>query len=399
MLVLMPLSALGQNASMLEAIDKTERLALVPAPEMLAKGSSVAETSCNGCHGPNGLSRTPGTPHLAGQRIVYLYRALQAMAENRRQEREMLHAVDTLNRDTLLALAAHYASLPTARAADVGADTEEHDFNDDPFAGIRDDLEKCGRCHGQDGNASASGMPNLTAQPVTYFVTSMEAYADERRGHRMMQKLSAGLDRQTLELMGVFYAVQEPTRTESEGDGDSGRGRELAAGCAVCHGDDGNTEGEGMPTLAGQDARYFIKAMQAYRTGARSDQSMRDALEGLTDEDLADLAAFYATNEPLRRNVRAPLTTDEWIDRCTRCHGVDGNSTDPRFPMLAGQDRTYLTNALAAYRDESRVNSAMHAMAAPLSGEDLGRIAAYYASREPRAVVYLTLPCDEAAEP
>ena len=62
----------------------------------------IFERSCNGCHGPNGLSRTPGTPHLAGQRIVYLYRALQAMAENRRQEREMLHAVDTLNRDTLL---------------------------------------------------------------------------------------------------------------------------------------------------------------------------------------------------------------------------------------------------------------------------------------------------------
>ncbi len=77
----------------------------------------------------------------------------------------------------------------------------------------------------------------------------------------------------------------------------------------------------------------------------------------------------------------------------------DGNSTDPRFPMLAGQDRTYLANALAAYQDETRTNSAMHAMAAPLGEEDLDRIAAYYASREPRAVVYLTLPCDEAAEP
>ena len=397
--MLMPLSALGQNTSMLESINKTERSALVPAPELLDKGAAVADASCSGCHGLDGLSRTPGTPHLAGQRMVYLFRTLQAMADHGRQEKEMTHAVDTLNSNTLLALAAHYANLPTARPANVVPDAESHEFDDDPFVSIRKDLDKCGRCHGQDGNASASGMPNLTAQPVTYFITSMLAYGDGSRDHRMMQKLTAGLDRQTLELMGIFYATQEPVRTNSAGDGDAERGRGLAAACTVCHGEDGNTAGEGMPTLAGQDARYFIKAMKAYQAGGRQDQSMREALEPLSDDDLTDLAAFYAAQEPIRRNVRAPLTTVEWIDRCTRCHGIDGNSTDPRFPMLAGQDRTYLSNALAAYRDESRVSTAMHAMATPLSGEDLNRIAAYYSSREPRGVVYFPLPCDEGSDP
>ncbi len=395
-----PFSALGQSPSTLDEISRSERLALVPSAEMLEKGRDVADAACSGCHGLDGLSRTPGTPHLAGQRMVYLFRTLQAMADERRQEKEMSHAVDTLNRNTLLALAAHYASLPTARPAASGPEMEIDDLaSDDPFENIRKDLDKCGRCHGQDGNASASGMPNLTAQPVTYFITSMLAYADDSRDHRLMKKLAAGLDRQTLESMGVFYAVQEPARTEHPGDGNADRGRELAADCAVCHGEDGNTTGEGMPTLAGQDARYFIKAMQAYRTSARQDQGMLEALETLTDDDLSDLAAFYAIQNPARRNVRAPLTTVEWIDRCARCHGIDGNSTDPRFPMLAGQDRTYLANALAAYRDETRANSAMHAMAAPLSGEDVDRIANYYASREPRAVVYLSLPCDDGAEP
>jgi cytochrome c553 len=48
----------------------------------------------------------------------------------------------------------------------------------------------------------------------------------------------------------------------------------------------------------------------------------------------------------VRRNTRTPLTTAEWIERCERCHGIDGNSTDPRFPMLAGQEKTYLASAL-----------------------------------------------------
>ena len=182
------------------------------------------------------------------------------------------------------------------------------------------------------------------------------------------------------------------------GEGDAELGRELSAACASCHGDDGNANGTEMPTLAGQDARYFIKAMQAYQNGSRQHEGMFGAVESLDDKAIADLAAFYALQEPVQRNVRAPLTTSEWIDRCARCHGIDGNSTDPRFPMLAGQDPTYLANALRAYIDKTRSNSAMHAMSAPLSENDLRRIVDYYASREPRSVVYMVLPCEDATE-
>jgi cytochrome c553 len=66
--------------------------------------------------------------------------------------------------------------------------------------------------------------------------------------------------------------------------------------------------------------------------------------------------------------------------------------------MLAGQDPTYLANALRAYIDTTRSNSAMHAMSAPLSENDLRRIVDYYASREPRSVVYMVLPCEDATE-
>ena len=107
---LLPLTALGQDSSTLGAITSDERAALNPPPELLAKGRSVADAACKACHGRDGLSRTPGTPNLAGQRTIYLSRTLQAMADERRREKEMAHAVDTLNRNTLLALAAHYAN-------------------------------------------------------------------------------------------------------------------------------------------------------------------------------------------------------------------------------------------------------------------------------------------------
>jgi len=107
------------------------------------------------------------------------------------------------------------------------------------------------------------------------------------------------------------------------------------------------------------------------------------------------MATFFALQEPVRRNVRTPLTAEQWLDRCERCHGIDGNSTDPRFPMLAGQDPTYLAGALQAYAGKTRNSSTMHAMSSPLSESDIQRIVEYYASREPRSVVYMQIPCEE----
>jgi len=380
-------------------LNSVERYALNPTREMLDHGENVATTACASCHGADGIGVEPGVPNLAGQRTTYLYRVLQGYQDRTRRNDAMNHAVGFLNEEALLAVATYYASLPPARPeppaeGEAGADLG----GGDPFAGLREDLKKCARCHGEDGNASASGMPNLTAQSAEYFVHSMQAYADGSRDHRLMGNLAKGLDEATLQRMGVFYAVQEPAKTSTLGDGNADRGGELAEPCAACHGADGNAGGADMPTLAGQDARYFIKAMEAYKDGSRQHEGMFGAVETLNDAGIADLAAFYATQKPVRRNVRAPLTTTEWVARCERCHGIDGNSTDPRFPMLAGQDRTYLENALRAYIGNTRSSTTMHAMSDPLSGDDLRRLVDYYATREPKSVVYMFLPCGDDTE-
>jgi cytochrome c553 len=381
-----------------QAVNSMERAALSPSRQQLEQGQAVAESACANCHGMDGVSTAAGIPNLAGQRTVYLYRVLQAYQSGERRNESMNHAIGFLNDESLLAVSAYFASLVPARPASGNEDDafSARISQGDPFADIRDAMKKCVKCHGEDGNSSASGMPNLSAQSTEYFVTSMNAYTNGNRDHKMMKKLVSNLDDEQLRKMGVFYAVQEPARTATMGDGNADRGRALSEPCASCHGEDGNASGIDMPTLAGQDARYFIKAMKAYRSGKRQHQPMFDAVETLDEQEVIDLAAYYASQEPLRRNVRVPLTTAEWIDRCERCHGMGGNSADPRFPMLAGQDRSYLINALQSYAGASRDNSTMHAMSAPLSTEDIDAIADYYSGQEPKSVIYMQLPCDEA---
>jgi cytochrome c553 len=90
--------------------------------------------------------------------------------------------------------------------------------------------------------------------------------------------------------------------------------------------------------------------------------------------------------------VRKPLTTAEWVQRCDRCHGVDGNSTDPRLPALAAQRADYLEKVLHAYRTGERKSPQMAAMSDVLTEADVDNLAAYYARQKARAVVYVMLP-------
>jgi cytochrome c553 len=386
----------AQGSAIVRAIGDSERTALFPSRDMIEFGRVAAEVNCAGCHGMDGLSDAEGKPHLAGQRTVYLYRVLRTFQSGERTD-ELKNHNEFLNDQTLLSTAVFYSNLPPVNivedTAEAEGDDEADDPIEDPFLSIRGSMRKCIKCHRESGNSTRSGMPSLTGQDPEYFETSMMAYIDGSRSHRLMGKLVGELDEATIKEMGIFYAVQEPVQTETQGEGDAIVGRRLSEECASCHGDDGNAAKASNPTLAGQDAKYFIKGMNHYKNGERLHKKMFEAVEQLSEQDMIDLATYYAAQEPRRRNVRMPLNSIEWITRCERCHGIDGNSRDPRFPMLAGQDETYLKQALKAYASEARENTTMHAMADPLSAMDIERIAAYFASQQPKAVVYMQLPC------
>jgi cytochrome c553 len=392
LLVLAPTLAQGQPLT--QQIQAYEQAALFPSTEMINTGRNVAESICASCHGMEGISDNKGTPSLAGQRAVYLYRAQQAFQTSARDDATKKHN-GFLTDEALLAVAAYYASLPPAFNAEALDSAEA--LEEDPFLSIRDDMKRCIKCHGETGSSEGSGIPSLTAQSPEYFENSMLAYLDGSRSHNLMKRFVSSLETVAIKEMGVFYAVQEPLLTQTQGEGDVNVGRRLSQDCQSCHGADGNAKNASMPTLAGQDAKYFVKAMNQYKDNKRQHEKMFEAAEQLSEQDMKDLATYYAAQQPLRRNVRAPLKSAEWIRRCERCHGIDGNSSDPRFPMLAGQDLDYLVGSLEASAAVGRNNTTMHAMSERLSSLDIERIAVYFASKQPRAVVYIQLPCGDDA--
>ena len=386
-------STLAHSAPLTGQVQGEELTALFPSTSMINHGKNVAESACAGCHGMDGVTGPDGTPHLAGQRAVYLYRTQQAYNEGTRFDETGKHK-GFLNDEAVLSVSAYYASLaPDFKPETTDAGVQADEFEEDAFFSIRDAMSKCVKCHGETGNAGSSAMPNLTGQHPDYFVSSMMGYLDGSRNHRLMKKLAGSLDEVTLKDMGVFYAVQKPVRTETPGEGDVNVGRRLSAPCSSCHGVEGNANKAAMPTLAGQGAKYFIKAMKQYKGGQRLHQNMFDSVANLSEQDMIDLATYYAAREPVQRNVRSPLKSTEWIARCARCHGIDGNSSDPRFPMLAGQDKDYLIKSLKISAAEDNSNTTMHKIADRLSSMDVERIATYFSTQQPKPVVYIQLPC------
>jgi len=105
-----------------------------------------------------------------------------------------------------------------------------------------------------------------------------------------------------------------------------------------------------------------------------------------------NIAAYYAKQQPMPTKARAPLATAEWVQRCDRCHGVGGNSTDPHMPAIAGQKAEYHERVLHAYRTGERKSSAMSAMSSSLTEADVEALAAYYARQKPRSVIYVPVP-------
>ena len=117
---------------------------------------------------------------------------------------------------------------------------------------------------------------------------------------------------------------------------------------------------------------------------------MKGIAASVDDAAARNIAAYYAALQA--SGQRKPLSTAEWAQRCDRCHGTNGNSTDPRLPALAAQRIDYLAKVLDAYRKGDRQSKEMAAMSAVLTESDVENLAAYYGRQQARAVVYVIVP-------
>ena len=357
----------------------------------VAEGKRAAEASCTGCHGANGVSANKGVPHLAGQRPAYLYQELKRYQSDARGDAAMHGAVKFLNDGALVKVAAYYASLdPSVPAAPAGG--KPAPSKADAIQAGKAAAAACAGCHGDAGISKTAGVPSLVGLDPKYLVAAMNAYTSgERKNDAMKAVLSASTDSDIAD-MALFYALQKPGRAQTPAPGDQAAGKAASTACSACHGGTGVGTDPATPNLAGQDAQYVAAALRAYKDGSRGDATMKALASSLDDAAAKNLAAFYANQQPQQPKVNRPLTTAEWVQRCDRCHGVDGNSTDPLMPALAGQRADYLEKVLHAYRAGERKSSQMAAMSGVLTPADVESLAAFYARQKSRSVVYVIVP-------
>lgn len=353
----------------------------------IAEGRKVAESTCSRCHGAQGISPTRGTPHIAGQRAGYLHQQLRAYQQGSRPQTPMAGAVRFLRDDALVNVAAYYASLQPPRPSGAKAKADP-----DPLQAGASAAAACGGCHGENGVTGTPGTPSLAGIEPKYFAAAMAAYKSGGRRNEMMKTFAGSLSDASIGNIALHYALQKPQKAKTAAAGNAAAGKAAAAACAGCHGETGVSSIPGTPSLAGQDAEYLAAATRAYRDGSRSDETMKAPAGALEAQSVKDVAAFFAAQTPQPPNVRKPLSLADWAARCDRCHGANGNSIEPQIPALAAQRADWLEVALDAYRKGERKSTAMAAMSAQLTEEDVKALAAHYARQTARPVVYVLVP-------
>jgi cytochrome c553 len=173
-------------------------------------------------------------------------------------------------------------------------------------------------------------------------------------------------------------------------EGDVARGAVLAETCEGCHGvpESHNAyPSYHVPKLGGQNADYVEVALQGYRRGTRSHPTMQAQASSLTDQDIADVAAFFAARGGVAETGRSSASAAE-IDEgrrkavaCVPCHGEVGVSSSPQWPNLAGQHESYLLQSLKQYQSGQRSDVLMAPIMAGLDATAVSELAAYFSSQ------------------
>jgi cytochrome c553 len=286
--------------------------------------------TCSACHGPTGVSASPMFPNLAGQNDAYIIKQLKDFKSGARSDAMMGPMAANLSEEDMADLAAHFSGLPSA--------------NEQAAA-----LASSGT--GTDSTAAS-------AAPATG---------------------------------NVEIVSSTPAAAIYKGNVAAGKSKAMV--CAACHGADGNSLIPMYPSLAGQSANYLAKQLADFKSANRKNPVMAGMAAALTQEDMHDLAAFFAvqstragTGESDEVGHKLYLGGDaaKGITACIACHGVTGKGMkQAAFPSLTGQSQEYLTQQLASFRNGSRGNDnngIMRNIAIKLSDADIKAVTQYITS-------------------
>jgi cytochrome c553 len=161
-------------------------------------------------------------------------------------------------------------------------------------AGIEEKVALCTGCHGPQGHSQVPENPILAAQHPGYLASALQAYVSGERDYGIMKTLAGRLTAEETEAISAYFAAQPPFQTQATAPGDAARGEARTAVCASCHGADGISTIPTNPNLAGQHARYLSNALKDYKSGRRSNPIMTSMVAALSEQDIEDIAAYYA---------------------------------------------------------------------------------------------------------
>lgn len=182
---------------------------------------------------------------------------------------------------------------------------------------------------------------------------------------------------------------------EARAEGDSKAGERKAAICAACHGVDGNSPMAQWPKLAGQHEAFLARQTILIRDGNRTVPEMAGIVAGLTDEDIADLAAYYASqvSKPavadgslvaVGERIYRAGNPDSGVPACMACHGPAGEGNPlAAYPSLAGQHSVYTAKMLNGFKDgttwgeEDAASIVMMGVAQGLTADEISAVASY----------------------
>ncbi|WP_448505964.1 c-type cytochrome [Immundisolibacter sp.] len=190
----------------------------------------------------------------------------------------------------------------------------------------------------------------------------------------------------------IVVAVALTVAGSAQAAGDAAAGQQKSAPCQACHSTDGNSQVGMYPNIAGQHAGYIVTQLKALRDGGRKDPVMSPMAANLSDQDIDDLAAYFAGQKIKLGSVPQDVVTlggqvyragnsKTGVPACMACHGPQGLGNDPAgWPALGGQHPEYITKQLGLYASGERstdINRIMRDIAGRLSKAEIDAVSKY----------------------
>jgi cytochrome c553 len=189
-------------------------------------------------------------------------------------------------------------------------------------------------------------------------------------------------------LIGVAVAFLAVASLSVSAAGDPERGAILADTCMGCHGISGYRNGYPsyrVPKLGGQHEDYLVIGLEGYKTQARGHPTMQAQAATLSEQDIRDVAAYFASQGgPEQGSARTGSRVESGRKKagaCSACHGEAGISSTGNWPSLAGQHEDYMREVMMQYKNQTRTDPVMQGQAQILTDEDIADLAAFYAAQ------------------